>query len=41
MHDDELEVVLRANRELIFARSSPETKLGIAQALRGSATSWR
>ena len=34
MHDDELEVVLRANRELIFARSSPDTKLRIAQALR-------
>jgi calcium-translocating P-type ATPase len=34
MHDDELEHTLRATPELIFARSSPETKLRIAEALR-------
>ena len=34
MHDDQLEHLLRSTRELIFARSSPETKLRIAQALR-------
>ncbi len=34
MHDDELEQVLRKSRQLIFARSSPDTKLRIAQALR-------
>ena len=34
MHDDELEAVLRDTPELIFARSSPDTKLRIAQALR-------
>jgi calcium-translocating P-type ATPase len=34
MHDDELEAVLRSSDELIFARSSPDTKLRIAQALR-------
>ena len=34
MHDDELEGLLRTTRELIFARSSPDTKLRIAQALR-------
>ena len=34
MHDDELERVLRDSPQLIFARSSPDTKLRIAQALR-------
>ena len=34
MHDDELEQVLRTTRQLIFARSSPDTKLRIAQSLR-------
>jgi magnesium-transporting ATPase (P-type) len=34
MHDDELEEVLRTSPELVFARSSPDTKLRIAQALR-------
>ncbi len=34
MHDDQLEQVLRTSRELIFARSSPDTKLRIAQSLR-------
>ena len=34
MHDDELEHVLRNSDQLIFARSSPDTKLRIAQALR-------
>jgi calcium-translocating P-type ATPase len=34
MHDDQLEELLRKSSELIFARSSPDTKLRIAQALR-------
>jgi magnesium-transporting ATPase (P-type) len=34
MTDRELEDLLRESRELIFARSSPETKLRIADALR-------
>jgi len=35
MGDDELRELLRGERELIFARSSPEAKLRIADALRG------
>jgi magnesium-transporting ATPase (P-type) len=35
MTDAELDRVLAAHRELIFARSSPEAKLRIADALRG------
>jgi calcium-translocating P-type ATPase len=35
MTDDELDRLLRGDEELIFARSSPETKLRIADALRG------
>jgi calcium-translocating P-type ATPase len=34
MSDDELDAVLRRGGELIFARSSPETKLRIAESLR-------
>jgi magnesium-transporting ATPase (P-type) len=34
MHDDQLEHLLRTADELIFARSSPDTKLRIAQTLR-------
>ena len=34
LHDDQLEQLLRTSPELIFARSSPDTKLRIAQALR-------
>ncbi|MFI2489245.1 cation-translocating P-type ATPase [Promicromonospora kroppenstedtii] len=34
MNEDELDGVLAAGRELIFARSSPEVKLRIADALR-------
>jgi magnesium-transporting ATPase (P-type) len=34
MHDDQLEQLLRTSPELIFARSSPDTKLRIAQTLR-------
>jgi calcium-translocating P-type ATPase len=36
MSDDELDRVLAGDRELIFARSSPEAKLRIADALRAS-----
>ena len=34
MSEDELDALLREGRELIFARSSPEAKLRIADALR-------
>ncbi|MFC4533116.1 cation-translocating P-type ATPase [Sphaerisporangium dianthi] len=34
MSEDELDALLRRNRQLIFARSSPEAKLRIADALR-------
>jgi calcium-translocating P-type ATPase len=34
MSDAELDLLLRERRELVFARSSPETKLRIADALR-------
>ena len=34
MSDAELDAILRHTRELIFARSSPETKLRIAESLR-------
>ncbi|HMA27065.1 MAG: cation-translocating P-type ATPase [Solirubrobacterales bacterium] len=34
MSDDELDALLRGGEELIFARSSPETKLRIAESLR-------
>ncbi|MGZ6697263.1 MAG: cation-translocating P-type ATPase [Solirubrobacteraceae bacterium] len=34
MRDDELDALLREGREVLFARSSPETKLRITDALR-------
>ena len=41
MSEDELDRVLREDRELVFARSSPEAKLRIADALRAEGTLWR
>ena len=41
MHDHELDALLREGNEVIFARSSPEAKLRITDALRPKAMSWR
>ena len=34
-HEQEIQTILASGREVIFARASPETKLQIAEALRG------